>query len=424
MNGSAYPRQRARLVLLILSAVVVLVAACDHGFEPLSPGREALVSVYGYLDPFADTQWIRVMPIRALKTTSPDPFDADVTLTEVGSGETITLRDSLVRFSAGGATDDTATAFVHDFWTTERIEPGATYRFSVTRPGQPTAEAVVTVPKRFDLTVSLNQSGNRNDRDFARLSGVNYVPFWEQRLRFTDGCGSGEDTLPAKAVRADNGTATVGPLVDTVSQRGTGQCGVPTVTMRHLWVAASDSAWPVASPVLGLGASQRASNITNGLGFLGALLTTEVPYSTCTYAAQTKWPEGTSAGIPGPKQTNFPQWCELTFDSVAASSSGRVIETRCGDGPVEGATVRYTEVDGTGKTQLITTAADGTFEFGALQPGVRYNLYVHARLIPVLGGGVSINVYTTIDDTVTFSPGEHRTGDLYLQRTIACDQMP
>ena len=45
--------------------------ACDQAFEPLAPGRQALVSVFGYLNPSADTQWIRVMPIRPLKTAKP-----------------------------------------------------------------------------------------------------------------------------------------------------------------------------------------------------------------------------------------------------------------------------------------------------------------------------------------------------------------
>lgn len=410
----------------MLPVVVVLMAACDKAFEPLSPGRQALVSVFGYLDPSADTQWIRVMPIRSLKTTTPDSFDARVTLTEVESGRVITLRDSLIALSAGGATADSGTAFVHDFWTTERITPGATYRFSATRPGEPTAEAVVTVPERFTLTLSLHQPKYFFDHDFARVSGVSYVPFSEQRLRFSDGCGSAEDTLSFRPVRADNQAAILTPIADTVGRRGTGQCGVPMVTRRRLWVAASDSLWPVpgVSHVLGLGASERASNVTNALGFLGGLFTAEVPYGTCTFAPQAKWPTGTSAGILGPKQVYFPEWCELRYDSVAASSGGRVVETRCGDGPVDGVTVRYTELDDSARTQLVVTGPDGTFEFGALKPGVRYNLYAYAKLVPVFGTGLSINVYSTIDDTVTFAPGEHRTGDLHLERLIACDQQP
>ena len=37
-------------------------------------------SVFGYLDASADTQWIRVMPLRTLVTTTPEPLGARVTL--------------------------------------------------------------------------------------------------------------------------------------------------------------------------------------------------------------------------------------------------------------------------------------------------------------------------------------------------------
>ena len=412
------------LLLLSLPVVVVLMAACDQSFEPLSPGRQALVSVFGYLDPSADTQWIRVMPIRPLKTTSPDSFDGGATLTEVGSGRIITLRDSLIRFSAPATSGDSGSAFVHDFWTAERIVPGATYKFSATRQGEPTAEAVVKVPERFVVTLSLHQSNFPNDRDFARVSGVSYVPLWRQILRFSDACGSGIDTLPYASASAENGTAILTPIRDTVGRRGTGQCAIPVVSRGHLSVAASDSSWPATDParLLSLGASERASNLTNALGFLGGVLTTDVPYSGCTFAAQTKWPLGTSSGIPGPKQKYFPEWCELRFDSVAATASGTVIETLCNDGPVRDATVRFTELDDSARTEILVTGADGTFEFGALKPGVRYNLYVFGKLLPSLCQFT--NRYTTIDDTVVFSPAEHRTHDLYLQRLTPCDLKP
>jgi hypothetical protein len=99
-----------------------------------------------------------------------------------------------------------------------------------------------------------------------------------------------------------------------------------------------------------------------------------------------------------------------------------VIETHCGDGPVDSATVRLTSLDDSAQTQLVATARDRAFEFGALKPGVRYNVYVFAKLRPSLSQFT--NIYSTVDDTVIFSPGEHRTGDFYIQRQIPCDQRP
>jgi len=72
--------------------------ACDDPFLPLAES-EVQLSVFGYLDAAADTQWVRVMPIRPLALTSPDSFGIIVTLENLGSGQTVELRDSLFTYS-------------------------------------------------------------------------------------------------------------------------------------------------------------------------------------------------------------------------------------------------------------------------------------------------------------------------------------
>jgi hypothetical protein len=113
--------------------VAAVVAACDESFDPTAPSDFAF-SVFGYLDASADTQWIRVMPIRPLKVTSRDALGATVTLEHLGTGRIIELRDSLFRFSS--SSDPDIGAYVHNFWTAEAIEPGAAYRFSARREGK------------------------------------------------------------------------------------------------------------------------------------------------------------------------------------------------------------------------------------------------------------------------------------------------
>ncbi|HZD03289.1 MAG TPA: hypothetical protein VE173_00175, partial [Longimicrobiales bacterium] len=225
--------------------LAILLLACDQSFEPLAPGGQALTSVFGYLDAAADTQWIRVMPIRPFKTTSPGSSDTDVTLEDLHSGRRITLRDSLVAFSTAGPGSVSGTVFVHDFWTTEKIEAGATYRFSVTRPGEPTAEAVVKIPARFELGLWLHQFNYSDDQDFVRVSGVHYLPFSGQVLGFSDTCGSGRDTLRYPAAGYKSGPRDLTVSRESVAPRRGGSCGVPVVTRRRLWLAASDSVWPV-----------------------------------------------------------------------------------------------------------------------------------------------------------------------------------
>ncbi|HZD06537.1 MAG TPA: hypothetical protein VE173_16610, partial [Longimicrobiales bacterium] len=104
------------LPLLASAFVAVVAAACDESFQPLALS-EVPFSVFGYLDASADTQWIRVMPIRPLQVTSPDSFGATVSLEHLGTGRTVGLRDSVFRF-ADPRHPELEGAYVHDFWTT------------------------------------------------------------------------------------------------------------------------------------------------------------------------------------------------------------------------------------------------------------------------------------------------------------------
>jgi len=48
------------------------------------------MSVFGALDASADTQWIRVTPLRHTVLASPDPLGSTVTLERAGTGKTVT----------------------------------------------------------------------------------------------------------------------------------------------------------------------------------------------------------------------------------------------------------------------------------------------------------------------------------------------
>jgi hypothetical protein len=73
------------------------VAACDNTLEPIDPGGLPF-SVFGYLDASADTQWIRVTPLRTVLRGSADPTGVTVTLEELTSGRIIALWDSAMRY--------------------------------------------------------------------------------------------------------------------------------------------------------------------------------------------------------------------------------------------------------------------------------------------------------------------------------------
>ena len=90
----------ARVARECLPMVVVtaLAAGCEEPFEPFQESPDGAFSMFGYLNVKADTQWVRVMPVRQNLFLQPEPIDAVVTLEHLGTGRVVTLRDSLFSF--------------------------------------------------------------------------------------------------------------------------------------------------------------------------------------------------------------------------------------------------------------------------------------------------------------------------------------
>ncbi len=382
---------------LASTSMLLLSAACDQTFEPLASSDAVHLSIFGILNASADTQWIRVMPIRPIKQTSPDSFGMTVTLENVGTGRTVELRDSLFAFSDyGGPGVGSGTGFVHNFWTTEPIEPGATYRFSARRDTGQAAEAVVKIPEDYQVEMWIAQPPLRN-ADSLRITGLKYLPFLAQAAHFVDNCGSGVDTTWFKVKPASDGAYMIHIGKAEVARRIGPVCGIPVVDTWDLWLVGSDSIWPSSSAysAQGLGRSELASNITNAVGFVGGVLTKTIPYEDCTLY---------SGGVVAAYE-----YCKLHYDETSAWLGGTVDETRCGDGPLSEATLTLTQIDeDPSQVRTYVTAPDGTFRFEALVPGTRYSLNVRGK------PSGSLNIYSVHYDTLTFAPGEHRRYDVGL----------
>lgn len=115
-------RMHTIFLLTLLATLIACFTSCDTTFEPMQENNQYHFSVYGYLDVSADTQWVRVTPIRDQLRPTGEPLDATVTLENLSSGETMVMNDSLIQIL--GETVPVA-------WTTEKIEPDTPYRFRV-----------------------------------------------------------------------------------------------------------------------------------------------------------------------------------------------------------------------------------------------------------------------------------------------------
>ena len=118
----------------------LIFGGCAETFDPFQES-ERYFSIYGYLDAAADTQFVAVTALRKVVTPGAGPIDAVVTLEDLETGQTATWRDSLFRFSNGGAG--------HVFWSKEPVRPGRRYLFTVTRSDGASSATTVRTPAAF-----------------------------------------------------------------------------------------------------------------------------------------------------------------------------------------------------------------------------------------------------------------------------------
>lgn len=96
-------------------------------------------SIFGILNPVQDTQWVRVEPVGPPTSDgAPRTLDVSVTLEHAESGQTWSLRDSVMEVFPGEPQ--------HNFWTTAPIAPGTSYRVVLRREGEKLTHATTETP--------------------------------------------------------------------------------------------------------------------------------------------------------------------------------------------------------------------------------------------------------------------------------------
>lgn len=127
--------------VLIILFTWICTSSCDVEFNPWQENEQYHFSIYGYLDASADTQWVRVMPVREDLLLEPRPIDFTVSLEHVETGEYVIMNDSLFSFARG--------THAWNFWTTMELLPEHTYRLEAKSEDDRVSEAMVTLPADF-----------------------------------------------------------------------------------------------------------------------------------------------------------------------------------------------------------------------------------------------------------------------------------
>lgn len=349
------------LVAALLASALAL--GCDDTVQPFLEDENAIFSMYGYLDLRADTQWVRVMPVRQTLLLGPDPIDAVVTLEHLGSGRVVTLHDSLVTFvdpRLGGA------AYAHNFWTTERLEPEASYRLRAARSDGASTTALIVMPPELEILFRANGTGRRHGVGLARLEvrGERLL-FVETLYAMGREVGDPPDTVPAGPIVITDHTtyATDVPGTHglTVNTDTLVRPGLLDALRQDIRVVTGPADWPFDSelPDLTITLPHTApSNVENGLGFVGGVASWTIAYDSCDVL------EPRAGGIES---------CTARFNGQSASVAGKVIREPCGD-PHFLTPVRLTErfADGGVVVRTWKTGWQGEYVFEGLEAGSEF----------------------------------------------------
>ena len=177
----------ARYSLVFVLAAVLVLGACEESVDPILDSDRQF-TLWGTLDMNADTQFVRVIPIRPGLTAADAPLEATVTSTDLETGEVVVWRDSVVTFPGGRVG--------HIFYAPLRVQPLHRYQIDVTAPGRElTTRAVTTVPARPEPEVAPESVQRITTPQGARIEarqavvwrGVGREPYRiEQWYRFLD----------------------------------------------------------------------------------------------------------------------------------------------------------------------------------------------------------------------------------------------
>lgn len=253
--------------------LVVLLAAlggagCSTEFEP-QDDPEVYFSLWGYLDAAADTQWVRVTPVRATVDRGHVPLGAEVTLERVATGERWPMRDSVFTYADGFA--------AHNLWTTARVRPDETYRVVVRRDDGAETVATVDVPAVFERPRVID--GVFSCPTQIEVTGVERVVDAVAVYRDV-ATGAVQRVSKLRAITPREGGATVEVFFgDDAREVGADPLDIRKVEASVV-VAVGTAAWP---DLLGLDAEELAlprdsGRIENGVGFVGGVITWELPF--------------------------------------------------------------------------------------------------------------------------------------------------
>ena len=278
-NAAGIPAIRQFLVTAGLFLIsLMFLTGCDDTFEPLQENDRYHFSIYGYLDATADTQWVRVMPVRDAIYAGPEPVDAVVTLEHLETGSISVMNDSLFQFGSD--------VFARNYWATKTLIPGDSYRLTAENSSGQSSSATITLPPDFS-TPEVQQT--EGEITFLYIDTVEklvdlqviYAVFIRQNDQL--------QILYFPVSQLENKSLTDNGYFVTVNRRNDHNyinqrlIGRGTIQPVQVFAASAGPGWVdfsvIDDEIIEL--PEGISNIENGVGYLTGIVSKTVPFRTC-----------------------------------------------------------------------------------------------------------------------------------------------
>jgi len=145
MSRSRWHGTSWRLFIPTLCFAAVAWVGCQEKVVSVV-GTEMPFSLFGVLNPMADTQWVRVFPIEStLEPAGATPLLASFVSENMTNGNRQSWADSLIQESNG--------QYAHVYWSPFAVTFGQTYRLEVENPEGALTQVTATIPPFSSLTL-------------------------------------------------------------------------------------------------------------------------------------------------------------------------------------------------------------------------------------------------------------------------------
>jgi len=272
--------------------LIVILSSCADSFEPFQENDKFFFTMYGYLDASADTQWVRISPVRGTFDAPPEIPEMQVFVEDLSSDNTILMNNKLVQFG------NQFNAI--NVWTDKKIHSGNSYRVRAQNPNGSQSQVVVTIPDSIPVpkvqTVSV--PGSPPDytliiEDVERLADVQSrwhfrlsTPFWSEDRFHTF-------SLKVKAVEIETTPGTYIVVLTPEEEKeeimeNSLVLSLPGGQIEFIehqyFIAAGGPEWDdeisnIEDLIYNL--PDGFSNIENGLGYMVGIYSRSIPFKTC-----------------------------------------------------------------------------------------------------------------------------------------------